>query len=183
MTRKVLLLTIFAAAALFVSCSGEEKGQVILTVASINPASEPFGDTMSSNGTIPGDAIDIELNSDLKNPGGLSSLTWADVIIESITVSFNRIDGGSDKPQTFRSAVSYKVPAQGVLTIEGFAIVPATMKGQFPISDLIFYGYERSTNYISIKCDVIVEFDGKTIEGDRVYAKGQISIEFTNWAD
>ncbi len=183
MTRKVLLLTMIAATTLLVSCGDDERGQVILTVASINPASEPFGDTLSSNGTIPGDSVYIELHNDLKNPGGLSSTTWADVLINSITVSFSRIDGGSDAPMTFRSAVSYKVPAQGLLTIDGFAIVPATMKGQFPVSDLIFYGYERSTNYISIKCDVTLEFEGKTLEGDPVYAKGQISIEFTNWAD
>jgi hypothetical protein len=183
MTKKIYLLVLLAVATLLAGCSDQEKGQVILSVAAINPASDPFGDTITVDGSVPGDAVNIELHNDLKNPSGLESTTWANVIIESITVSFVRIDGGSDKPQTFRTAVSYMVPANGVLTIENFAIVPATMKGQFPISDLLFYGYERSTNFTSIKCDVILEFDAKSLEGYRVYAKGQVSIEFTNWAD
>jgi hypothetical protein len=183
MMRKIFLPALLALATLFFGCSDQEKGQVILSVAAINPASDPFGDTITSAGGVPGDAVDIELHNDLKNPAGLESTTWANVVIESVTVSFNRIDGGSDKPQTFRTAVSYMVTANGVLTIENFTIVPATMKTQFPISDLLFYGYERSTNFTSIKCDVILEFDGKSLEGYRVYAKGQISIEFTNWAD
>jgi len=181
--RKKLLIVLLALSAIAVSCSEVEKGQVILTVVSINPASDPFGDTLSKDGTIPSDAVDIQLSSDLKNPVGLESTAYANIRLESVTVSFIRIDGGSDKPETFRTKVAYEIPAGGVIDIESFTIVPATMKSKFPISDLIFYGFERSTNFISIKCDVLLEFEGHTVEGDRVYARGSTTIEFTNWAD
>ena len=181
--KKALLFTLLVLATLVVACSDQERGQVILTIASANPSSDPFGDILTNEGTIPPDTIDLELHNDLKNPDGLASTTFANVQLESITCSFTRVDGGSDKPNTFRTTVSYSVPANGVTNIEGFVIVPATMKTQFPISDLIFYGYERNTNFVSIRCDVLIEIEGKTLEGDPVYASGSITIEFADYAD
>ena len=182
MSKKLLILPVLAVLMFALSCS-EERGQVILTVASINPSSDPFGDIMDKDGIIPPDTVDIELHNDLKNPEGLGSLTFADIVVEAVTISFTRVDGGSDKPPTFRTATSYLVPAQGILTINDFLIIPATLKAQFPLSDLLYYGFERSTNFTSIRMDVRLEFTGHTHEGDPVYASGTITMEFTNWAD
>ena len=181
--KKTLLIAFLGLLTLVVACSDQERGQVILTIASANPASDPFGDVISSDGTIPPDSIDLEIHNDLKNPDGLSSTTFANVRLESITCSFTRVDGGSATPSTFKTNVAYTVAANGVLNIEGFVVVPATMKTQDPISDLIYYGYERSTNFVSIRCDIMLEVAGTTLEGDPVYASGSITIEFANYAD
>ena len=130
--KKVLLLTLLVLATLVVACSDQERGQVILTIASANPSSDPFGDILSNDGTIPPDTIDLELHNDLKNPDGLASTTFANVQVESITCSFTRVDGGSDKPNTFRTTVSYQVPANGVTNIEGFVIVPRDDENAVP---------------------------------------------------
>jgi len=156
---------------------------VILTIGGISETSVPFGDVITNEGIIPPDTIDIILENDPRNPEGLASLTYSDIVLEAITVTLTRVDGGFDTPGTNRYPVVFRVPAQGTLTIEGFEIVPATEKAKFPISDLIYYGYERSTNYSSIRMEAFVEVTGHTIGGGRVYASGSIYIEFTNFAD
>jgi hypothetical protein len=178
----LLILTVLFVLSLMLACS-EERGQVIFKISTITPSNDPFGDVLTNEGTIPSDSIDIIFENDVKNPNALGSLAYADVLVEYVTFSFTRTDGGSDKPDNYRIGVSYRVPANNTTRADGLAIVPATMKTKFPISDLIFYGYERSTNFNSIKVDVLVEAEGHTVEGDRVYASGRISIEFANWAD
>ena len=184
MLRKLTIVTILAlfTLALTLSCGGE-KGQVIFTISMVEPANDPFGDIMDRNFSIPSDTVNILFENDVKNPDAFGSLTYADIIVESLTVSFTRTDGGSDKPDTYRDSVSYRVPARGTYMVNGYPILPATMKLEFPLSDLYYYQYERSTNFISIKMDILIEAEGHTIEGDRVYASGRISIEVTDWAD
>lgn len=181
MPRKLIVVSLLALLTLSLSC-GDEKGQVILSIISLTAVSQPFGDILDDEGTIPTDSVDIILHNDVKNPDFFGSLTYADIILDSITVSFTRTDGGSATPETFRSAVSYTVPARGQILISGFPIVPGTLKTKFPVSDLLFYGYERSTNFISIRCDIKIEISGRTVEGDPVFTEGGIAIEFTNWA-
>lgn len=167
----------------FVSSCSMEKGQSILTITAIEPSSDPFGDIITNEGGIPSDTVEISLFNDLKNPSDVTNTVYANINIDSVTVTFTRNDGGKDVPASYRHAIQYVVPAEGSLTIENFPIIPATMKAQFPISDLLTFGYERSTNYTSIKLNCTLEISGKTVEGDPVYAKGSISIELTNWAD
>jgi hypothetical protein len=178
----VLIATALFGLSLMLACS-EERGQVLFKISEVYPSNDPFGDVLTNDGAIPSDSVDIIFGNDVKNPNALGSLTYADVMVENITFSFARTDGGSDKPDNFRISVSYRVPANSSTRVDGLGVVPATMKTKFPISDLIFYGYERSTNFSSIKMDVLIEAEGHTIEGDRVYASGRISIELANWAD
>lgn len=181
--KKLAFVILVISAMLFANSCSEERGQVLMVITAIDPASDPFGDVLNSDGVIPPDNIDIEVLNTYKNPEGLGSNAFSDIIIDTITVSFTRTDGGSDSPGTYRSRVTYRVPENGSLTIQGFTVIPATMKAQFPIGDLIYYGYERSTNFTSIKYDIKIELSGKTLEGDPVYAQGSISIELTDWAD
>lgn len=181
--KKLTFAILVISAVLFANSCSEERGQVILVISAINPTSDPFGDVLDSEGIIPPDTIEIDMLNQYKNPDGLDANAFSDIILDTITVSFNRIDGGSDSPGTYRSKVTYRVPAAGSLTIDNFTVIPATMKAQFPIGDLIYYGYERSTNFTSIKYDLIIELSGKTLEGDPVFAKGSISIELADWAD
>lgn len=181
--KKLTFVILVISAVLFANSCTEERGQVLLVISAINPTSDPFGDVLDSEGIIPSDTIEIDLLNAYKNPDGLDSNAFSDIIVNTVTVSFNRIDGGSDSPGTFRSNVTYRVPASGSLAIENFTVIPATMKAQFPIGDLIYYGYERSTNFTSIKYNITIELSGKTLEGDPVYAKGSISIELADWAD
>jgi hypothetical protein len=181
MKRTIITLIILAVGFIWTSCD-EEKGQTILEITAISPASEPFGDVITSEGTIPDDEVEITVANELKNASGLSSLTYADVILDAVTFTYNRVDGGSDAPAPFRFAVTYRVGANGDLTFTA-PILKSTTKIEFPISDLINFGYERSTNFVKIKFDVTVEITGKTIEGDPMYARGAITMIVANWAD
>ena len=182
MKRPIQLLFVLAIMATALISCDLEKGQSFLIIESIDLTSTPFGDILTSDGTVPSDSIDISFVNEVKDPDGGSS-AQADIIIDAITVSFNRIDGGSDTIPPFKHALTLRVPANGTADLEGFPIFPATRKLEFPVSDLIFFGFERSTNFTSIRVDVIIEVTGKTVEGDPVFVRGNISMELTDWAD
>ena len=182
MKRISTVITLVASAMLLFSCT-LEKAVSILIIGSIDQTSTPFGDTLSNDGTIPSDTVDIVLFNELRNPDGVGGTANSDIILDSITVIYNRVDGGSDTPTPFRYAITLRIPAEGSARVEEFPILPATKKAEFPLSDLVFFGYERSTTFTSIKIDAILEFSGKTVDGEPIFAKGNLSIEITNWAD
>lgn len=183
MKRPIKILLILAAIAATLTSCDFEKGQSFLIIEFVEEASSPFGDVLSTDSTVPSDSINIQFVNEVKNPEGFVNATQADIVIDSITVSFNRIDGGADTIPPFKQAVTLRVPANGTAALEGFPVMPSTRKLEFPVSDLIYYGFERSTNFTSIRVDVILEVSGKTVEGDPVYVRGNISMELTDWAD
>lgn len=183
MKRPIQLLLLLAAVAVALTSCDFEKGQSFLIIESIDPANTPFGDILSSDGIVPTDTVEIVFANEVKNPDGFANLTQADIVIDAVTVSFNRIDGGSDTIPSFRQAVTLRVPANGTASLTGFPLLPSTRKLEFPVSDLIFFGFERSTNFTSIRVDAVLEVTGKTVEGDPVYVRGSITMELTDWAD
>ena len=183
MKRPIQLILVLAIVAAAMTSCDFKDGQAILIIESIDQVSAPFGDVLNSDGVVPSDSIGITFLNEVKNLDGFGSSAQADIIIEAITVSFNRIDGGSDTIPAFREALTLRVPANGTSTIDSFPVLPSTRKLEFPVSDLIFFGFERSTNFTSIRVDVIIEVTGETVEGDPVFVRGNISMELTDWAD
>ena len=180
--KKYLLLTIVLCLTLFVGCEKDVTGLSELRIQAIVPVSAPFGDVLTNDGTIPSDTIDIQFYNVYKDPSNFRASNYADIYIEKVTVSFNRVDGGSDTPVNFDQAITLICETDSTAVIEDFPIFPATRKLEFPVSDLVYYGYERSTNFQSIQVRVTLEVTGRTLAGDPVYAKGQIDMEFANWA-
>ena len=186
--KKKLLIVIAIAAVLFSSCSEDngpferETSSVIFTVTDITPVTDPFGDIQSDGGTIEGDSVKVLFANYMKDQNWVGKKIYSDVILNSYTVSFRRTDGGYDIPKTLRRGLTLRVLADGINEIDSLEVIPATMKAEFPLNDLLYYGYERSTNYNKISMDIILEFEGHTVEGDPVSAKGYIGVIVTNWA-
>lgn len=189
MKKNILIIVALAVMVLSSSCAEDngpfnrETSTVIFTISEVLPASEPFGDILTTDGTIPGDTVNILFANYMKDQTWAQNKIYSDVILNSMTVSFRRTDGGYDVPAAVRGGLTFRVLADGINQLDGVTIIPATTKAEFPLSDLIYYGYERSTNYTKISLDVIIEVEGHTVEGEPVQAKGYTHIIIANWAD
>lgn len=177
------LLIISALLLAMAGCGDETNSQGELVIQAIDQSTDPFGDVQTSEGTIPTDTIDITLFNEPKNPYSVDSGNFADIVISSISVIFSRIDGGEDVPASFNVPYTLRVPYNGTATIQSFPVLPGTLKDSFPISDLLSFGYERSTLFTSIRMQITIEIVGKTTTEDPVFVRGFTTVEVTNWAD
>ena len=184
-------------AAATISCSVdvlETDNAVILVIRSMSQASNPFGDMLTSGGTIPEDTVDVIFVAFLKNPDqsvGQVQPELQSIALERYEVSFVRTDGGTATPRGFTRGLSgvVRLLEQGieeieqVTTVNGLVVVPSTQKAQPPLSYLIDPGFEPDTGFINIQCDLVITFFGKTLSGDSVQVTGRIGINFADFGD
>jgi len=182
--RKLTILTLIISCALLLgSCNNEGEAQARLIIQSIDQINDPFGDVLNSNGVIPPDLVDITLLSLPINLNDGTSGTYGDILVDLINVTFTRLDGGTDVPAGFSIPVTLRVPISGTATIQNLPILPSTVKNTFPISDLITFGYERTTNFTSIRMQINIEISGKTLAEHPVVVTGTVVVELANYAD
>ncbi len=168
---------------------GNTPAPVILIVSSLLAANAPFGDILSTDGTLPEDSVSVTLIARMKNPSDLSQPALQDILLERYEVTFNRTDGGTVKPPGFQRALSAKVRVtphgSPTETITGLTLVlvPSTHKSQPPLSHLILPGFEPVTGFVNIQATATVRFFGHTIAGDVVQAEAAIGLNFADFAD
>lgn len=168
-------------------CTGRNKeaetiAPVVFSVDSIVSANSPFGDIITA-GVIYDDTVEVTLSDHVKDPEALLTSHFADILVTSYRVTFERTDGGTDVPAGFEHDISCRVPANGNTRIFGLVVVKAGQKLQPPIGYLHSQGVEPSTNYPTISCNIHVEFTGETEAGYKVYASGSIPITFADYVD
>ena len=171
------------------------ENAVVLVLTSIVPSTDPFGDVLTSGGTILDDTVDVVFAAHLKAPvndadPNLEAPTLQDIILERYEVVYSRTDGGSQVPPGFERGLTLRVrltPHGTVIlresTYAGLVIAPSTTKAQPPVSLLIEPGFEASTGYINIQVNAHITFFGKTVAGDQVTASAVVGINFANFAD
>lgn len=162
---------------------------VILVVSNIRAISDPFGDVLSSSGSIPEDVVQVDFVARLKNSGDITTPTLQEIIVNRYEVTYTRTDGGTAVPAGFQRAMNAKVriTAHGQtterITQVDLVVVPSPIKSQPPLSQLIVPGVESGTGYINIQATATIRFFGTTVAGDPVSATAAIGIDFANFAD
>ena len=171
------------------------ENAVVLVLTSIVPSTDPFGDVLTSGGTILDDTIDVAFAAHLKAPvtaGDSNTLapTLQDIILERYEVTYQRTDGGTQVPSGFERGISLRVrltPHGEVVLREseydGLVIAPSTTKAQPPVSLLIDPGFESTTGYVNIQVNAHITFFGTTIAGDRVAVSAIVGMNFANFGD
>lgn len=198
MRKSVPLALVILLATLALGCGAagdldDTENAVILVVNEITATSDPFGDVLSSGGTILDDTVQVEFSAHLKAPtappGSSTSPTLQDIVVEGYEVEFVRTDGGAQAPPGFRRGMNLRVQLteQGATTLNtssaDLVVVPSTIKAQQPISFLISPGFEPSTGFVNIQVNARITFFGRTLSGDRVTATAEIGIDFANFGD
>jgi hypothetical protein len=193
--RCVLATTVVAALAACGTKSGieDQESPVALVVRAIQllDSPSPFGDVFDDDtGGAFGDFITVTLASVILNQGaGTPGVTapgdLTDIQLERFRVTWTRIDGGVDLPDSHEEPITQRITPGGTLTLNTLTVLSAVRKFQFPL----FYlrpdslGYEPATGFDSIQAQGTIEFFGHLLSGEAVSARGQFRIEWTNWAD
>ena len=170
------------------------ENAVVLVITSIVPSTDPFGDVLTSGGTILDDTIDVVFAAHLKAPvigvGNTAAPTLQDIIIERYEVTYERTDGGTQVPAGFERGFTLRVvltphgvPSLRESTYSGLVIAPSTTKAQPPVSLLIDPGFESTTGYVNIQVNAHITFFGRTVAGDRVTVSATVGMNFANFGD
>lgn len=161
---------------------------VFLTVVSVEPSSEPFGDVYDSAlGSFMPDTVELTLAAHFANQNSPpTSSPYTTVQVTHYRVTFERTDDGVDVPAGFQQGLTVSVDAGGSqVTVDDVTIVRADQKLQEPLYWLtpFSYGFEPSTGYTTIACNCIIDIYGQTLAGESVTARATIGINFADYAN
>jgi len=186
-------------AALVVGCTAtgdvdNTANNVILNIEDVQYLSDPFGDVLTSGGTILDDTISVDFSAVLKAPittnPAVVQPDLQSIALDRYEVTFTRTDGGTQAPPGFQRGIAGLVrltepQAEEVViqNITGIVILPSTTKAQPPISYLISPGSEPGTNFTNIQVNARIQFFGHTLAGDPVTVVGNIGINLANFGD
>lgn len=167
----------------------DSEAPVVLVAGNLTTVSDPFGDILTSGGTIPEDSVSVALTSRLKNPNDLTQPALQDIIVERYEVTFERTDGGSAVPAGFQRAVNAKVVVtpngqqNEFVTTVTVIVMPSTSKVQPPLSHLLSPGVEPGTGFINIQVRATIRFFGHTVAGEAVATQASVGINFADFGD
>jgi len=167
---------------------------VILNIEEIELVSDPWGDILTSGGTILDDTATFVLSAVIKAPVSTDpSITTPElqsIAMERYEVTFTRTDGGTTVPPGFTRGISGIVrltePSADEIVLTPFSslvVMPSTTKAQPPLSYLITPGSEPDTNFTNIQVNARIQFFGRTLAGDEVTVVGYLGINFANYGD
>ena len=157
-----------AALALAPGCTnkeGETEAPVFLTVSI---TSQPI---VVDVGTVaPVVITSLTVASHLKNPSQSDPQGFASVLLESYTVHFRRVDGGTLVPADLNLPSGAFVPSGGTATLTNSTILPASMRQLSPFDQLLPFngGFDRETGKNEIDMAFDITFFGHTVAGQRV---------------
>lgn len=164
-TLKILAL---AALLLFLGCNDRvdevDSGGVLLEVE--------FEETIFRVGVNTTTLVQIpttNITSIIARPAGTGSQLM-DVQLDTVEVTFTRLDTGTRVPPPFYFNVISTVPAGGTLTYDNMPIMSFDQLNRPPLSDLKFEngGYDRETGAAVVKLLATVRVYGKTVSGKNV---------------
>ena len=129
----------------------------------------------------------INVASHLKNPSQSDPQGFATVNLESYTVHFRRVDGGTRVPPDQSLPVGVVVPSGGAATLSNFPVLPASLIQASPFDQLLPFngGFDRETGKDEIDMAFDITFFGHTVSGQRVAsetASGPLNFRFTSSA-
>lgn len=162
---------LLAAMLLLPACTnkqGETEAPVFLTVSvAQNPAFINVGVAA------PVQITTITVTSRFKNPTQTDPQGFATVTLDSYTVHFRRVDGGTRVPQDLNLASGVVVPSGGTATLTNFPVLLASQIQQSPFDQLLPFngGFDRETGKDEIDMAFDITFFGRTASGQRVQSE------------
>jgi len=171
MKRSIATLVVLAAALAAAACTnkeGESESPVFITVAI--PLQPGFVDVSAA---APVQIDTMNLVSHLKNANATDPQHFADVNIESYTVTFRRTDGGTVVPPVQSFGGAGLVPSGGTTTLSNFPVMYASAVQGTPFDQLLPFngGIDRETGRTEIDTAFDVVFFGRTVSGHRVQSQ------------
>lgn len=174
MNRRFLAIALLPAAALLASgCTndeGETESPVFITVSL---ELQPGFVNVNVTPPLPVQVASIELVSHLKNPSQADPQGFANVQLNSYTVRFRRLDGGTRVPDVQTFGTGIVVPSGGTSTLSNFPVLAASDLQESPFDQLLPFngGIDRETGKTEIQTTFDITFFGRTVSGHRVQSE------------
>jgi hypothetical protein len=162
----LVLLAVVAAAC--TNKEGQSESPVTVTVTlPLQPLQKSVSD-----GT-PLQIQTITLASHLKDPTATDPQHFADVQVNTYTVSFSRRDGGTRVPPTEQFSAALLLPSGGTATLNNYPIMSAATLQRSPFDQLLPFngGVDRETGLSEIHIFYSITFFGTTVSGFRVQSQ------------
>lgn len=166
--KRALLTALLGLALALPACTnkqGESESPVFVTIdLPLQPLSK------SITNPTPLTIQTITLRSRLKNPRQADPQGFADVQINTYTVSYSRRDGGTRVPTPEQFSAAVLLPSGGTTTLSGFPIMAASTLERSPFDQLLPFngGVDRETGLSEIHLFYSITFFGTTVSGQRV---------------
>ena len=144
---------------------GETEAPVFLTVTI---ASQPV--VVDVGTAAPVVISSLTVASHLKNPTQTDPQGFAGVTLESYTVHFRRVDGGTRVPADLSLPSGAFIPSGGSASLTNNTILLASMRQLSPFDQLLPFngGFDRETGKDEIDIAFDITFFGHTVAGQRV---------------
>lgn len=167
-TIRIGLVLLAAVAAACTNKEGESESPVSVTLTL--PA-QPLSKSISS-GT-PLTIQTMTLNSHLKDATATDPQHFADVQLNTYTVTFSRRDGGTLLPQPEQFSAGGLLPSGGTISFTGYPIMSTTTLQRSPFDQLLPFngGVDRETGLSQIHIFYSITFFGNTVSGFRVQSQ------------
>lgn len=111
----------------------------------------------------------LNITNIVSDPDGGSSQLM-DVELETLEVTFERVDGGTRVPPPYVVNILGTVPANGSFGINNMELLTWEQIEQPPLSDLLYEngGYDKETGLTRIKMNLWIRVFGRTLAGRAV---------------
>ncbi len=176
--NRTLLVVAAALAAALAGCSGElanNSSPVELVVTNSQTISQiDLAGGAGCTGTIGA------INMTVIPKNGAAVGEFLQVRVTRYKVSYQRIDGGSQVPQSFVRATDQLLGVGAAAGLSNFTVLESDAITQAPFAALLPQngGRDPVTGRPVVKMDVIVEIFGETLSGDRVYDATRFPLDF-----
>ena len=104
-------------------------------------------------------------STNITDPNGFQT-----VELQTYTVTYSRLDGGTKVPAPETFAVGGTIPLNGTLTLNNYPVLTAAASQQAPFDQLFPFngGIDQETGNAQIHLGITVKFFGETAAGTRV---------------
>jgi hypothetical protein len=176
MKTRFLFAIVVAAAVAMAGCTnkqGETESPVTVTVDLADQAGLTVINPPQTI-TIP----TMTLRSALKNPTATDPQGFADVQVNTYTVTYRRADGGTVVPPVQTFAAGVVLPSDGTVTLTDFPIISQSALQGSPFDQLFPFngGVDRETGSNEIRMFYDVTFYGQTVSGHRVQSETATAV-------
>jgi hypothetical protein len=173
-------LLLLGCSSILVSCGdpigGAGTSPVFVTARAKDGEGGGFSDVYNPSGYPTMDKAWVTFDSRYRDPSDVTTTDFADVMFDSMVVTYFRYDSNPNVPEPFQYAINNTLlPEGGTLDME-IPIVLAKAKAKSPLKELAFGGGEGII-YMQAKID----FYGKDVAGNKIHCDVTFNIEASDF--
>jgi hypothetical protein len=165
------LLLAFALLPFAAGCTnkqGETESPVYMTTNLVTGAAQPLTFNIAPN--VPLQLTSMVVTSHGKSPSVTDPQGFQTIELQTYTVHYTRLDGGTKVPPDATFAVGGTIPLNGSITLSNYPVITPAAVQEAPFDQLLPFngGIDTETGQPTIHLGITITFYGETVAGTRV---------------